>query len=84
MDEVAEQQEAARRFEAAIAALEPLLVQSDDGQFSFDEADLSALDVAPDDLQSLVDSVADLNSALSSGELALSDINVVTPEVANG
>jgi hypothetical protein len=84
MDEVAQQQEAARRFEAAIAALEPLLVQSDDGQFSFGEADLSSLEVDPDDLQSLVDSVADLNDALSSGELALGDINVVTPEVAHG
>jgi len=84
MDEVVEQQEAARRFEAAIAAMEPLLVQADDGQLSFGDADLASLEVDQEDVRNLVDSVADVNTAVSDGALALGDINLQTPGVAIG
>jgi len=84
MDDVEEQQEAARRFEAAIAAMEPLLVKTDDGQLSFGDADLASLEIDRDDVQSLIDSVADVNAAVSDGALALGDINLQTPGVAIG
>jgi hypothetical protein len=82
MDEVKEQQEAARRFEGAIGELEPLLHQSSRGQFSFEKADLEKVTVDPDDLKQLLASVEDLNSSLSDGLLALKDIHTKTPGVA--
>jgi hypothetical protein len=83
MDEVAEQEEAARKFEAAIAAVEPFVVQSEGGEFSFGEADLTSLDVDPEAIQSLIASVDELNTSLSSGALALEDVQTSTPGIAN-
>ena len=83
MDEVEQQAEAAQKYEAAIAAVEPFVVQSADGQFSFGEADLASLDVDAEALQSLIASVDDLNASLSSGAVALGDVQTSTPGIAN-
>jgi hypothetical protein len=77
MDEVEEQLELAQRFEAAIAAMEPFVVQTEDGQISFGDADLSALDIDTDVLDSLMASVADLNTALAFGAIAINDVEGV-------
>jgi hypothetical protein len=84
MDEVDRQAEAARKYEAAIAALEPFLVQSEDGQFSFGQADISAIDADREAVQDLVASVQDLNASISNQAVALNDVQKSTQGIAHG
>ena len=78
MDEVEQQAEAARRYESLIAAVEPFVIQNEDGTFSFSEADLALLSDDTEAIDSLVASVDDLNSALSDSSLAVGEIQTAT------
>jgi hypothetical protein len=75
---VEEQEEIAQRYEAALALVEPHLVKTEDGQFSFGDADLSVFNIDPMILQSIVASVDDLNAAIANGELAADDVRTET------
>jgi hypothetical protein len=84
MDEADQQAEIARKYESAIAALEPFVVRSEDGQFSFGQADISAVDADAQAVQELVASVQDLNASISDQAVALNDVQTSTPGIAHG
>jgi hypothetical protein len=66
----------AATYEAAISALEPYLTPTEDGRYSFGDADLSLLGVDPAMVQDLVASLDDLNSSLVNQAIALSDVEM--------